>query len=146
MKDDSQTTVLFLCTGNSCRSQMAEGFARRMGAGVIEAYSAGTKPTGINPRAVQVMSEVGIDLRTHSSKSVEAIDQERIGLVVTLCGDAAENCPTFPRPVRRTHWPLEDPAKACGSEDEILSIFRKTRDAIQHHVEVLINDLKGERP
>jgi arsenate reductase len=145
MKESNKTTVLFLCTGNSCRSQMAEGFARQMGAGVIEAHSAGTNPVGINPRAVQVMNEVGIDLSAHSSKSVEAIGQERIELVVTLCGDAAENCPTFPRPVRRIHWPLEDPAKARGSEDEILSIFRKTRDAIQHHVQELINDLKGER-
>jgi arsenate reductase len=124
---------------------MAEGFARQMGAGVIEAHSAGTNPVGINPRAVQVMGEVGIDLSTHSSKSVEAIDQERIELVVTLCGDAAENCPTFPRPVHRIHWPLEDPAKARGSEEEILSVFRNTRDAIRHRVEELISDLKREQ-
>jgi arsenate reductase len=143
--EKKNTPVLFLCTGNSCRSQMAEGFARHMGAGVIEAHSAGTNPVRINPRAVQVMGEVGIDLSTHFSKSVEAIDQERIKLVVTLCGDAAENCPAFPGAVKRIHWPLEDPAKAGGSEEEILSVFRKTRDAIRRRVEELINDLKRER-
>src|SRR5262245_13438461 len=110
--------ALFLCTGNSCRSQMAEGFARQMGAGVLEAYSAGTNPVGLNPRAIQVMSEAGIDLLTQSSKPVEAIDQKRIKLVVTLCGDAADNCPTLPGAIKRIHWPLEDPAKAVGSEEE----------------------------
>jgi arsenate reductase len=122
---------------------MAEGFARQMGAGFIEAYSAGTNPAGINLRAVQVMREAGIDLSTHSSKSVETIDQEEIKLVVTLCGDAAENCPVFPHPVQRIHWPLEDPAKASGSEEEILSVFRKTRDTIRRRVEGLMRDLEA---
>ena len=141
MEKVAKKTVLFLCTGNSCRSQIAEGFARQMGAGVIEAYSAGIRPVRINPRAIQVMSEIGIDLSTHSSKSVEAIDQDRIDIVVTLCGDAAENCPTFPRPIRRIHWPLADPAKARGSEEEAMAVFRATREAIRIHVAQLIDEL-----
>jgi len=143
MERNGKKTVLFLCTGNSCRSQMAEGFARKMGTGVVEAYSAGTKPVGINPRAIQVMKEVGIDLSTHSSKSVEAIDQNRIDVVVTLCGDAAENCPTFPRPIMRIHWPLADPAKARGSEEEVMVVFRATREAIRLHVSQLIDELSA---
>jgi arsenate reductase (thioredoxin) len=103
MTGEKKTPVLFLCAGNSCRSRMAEGLARQMGAGVIEAYSAGTNPAGINPRAVQAMKETGIDLLAHFSKPVEAIDQKRIEVVVTLCGDAAENCPTFPGAVKRIH-------------------------------------------
>ena len=122
---------------------MAEGFARQMGADLVEAHSAGTNPVGINPRAIQVMREVGVDLSTHSSKSVEGIDQKRIQLVVTLCGDAAEHCPSFPGPVKRIHWPLEDPAKAHGSEEEILAVFRATREAIRLHVRQLINDLRN---
>ncbi len=144
MKEHRKTRVLFLCTGNSCRSQMAEGFARRMGATVMEACSAGTKPVGINPRAMQVMQEVGIDLSTHSSKPVEAIDPRRIDVVVTLCGDAAENCPAFPGSVQRVHWSLADPAKASGSEEEILSVFRRTRDAIHQEVMKLVKDVEQE--
>src|SRR5262249_38246366 len=144
MTGKKNLVVLFLCTGNSCRSQMAEGFARQMGGGVIEAYSAGTNTVGINPRAVQVMREAGIDLSTHSSKSVSAIDQKRIEVVVTLCGDAAENCPTFPGAVKRIHWPLEDPAKAHGSEEEIMAVFRATREAIRLRVTQLLEDLKDD--
>jgi arsenate reductase (thioredoxin) len=139
-----KTSVLFLCTGNSCRSQMAEGFARQMGGGAIEAYSAGTNPVGVNPRAIQVMKEAGIDLSTHFSKPVEAIDQERIEVVVTLCGDAAENCPTFPGAVKRIHWPLEDPARAEGSEERIMAVFRATREAIRLHVAQLVENLEDD--
>lgn len=124
--------VLFLCVANSSRSQMAEGFARAMVAAGTEVFSAGSAPTRINPLAVRVMQEVGIDISTHRSKSIEAIDASRIGTVVTLC--AEEVCPVFPGPVQRYHWPFEDPA-AEGNEDERLAAFRRVRDRIRATLE-----------
>jgi arsenate reductase len=130
----SAKTVLFLCTGNSCRSQMAEGFARNAAAPGLRVLSAGTDPAGVNPLAVRVMAEVGIDIANQRSKSLAEIPLEAIDLVVTLCGDAAERCPALPARARHLHWALPDPAAASGSPEEILGQFREVRDAVAARV------------
>jgi arsenate reductase len=127
-------TVLFLCTGNSCRSQMAEGFARNDAPPGLRVFSAGTDPAGVNPLAVRVMAEVGIDIANHRSKSLAGIPLAAIDLVVTLCGDAAERCPTLPAGTRQLHWALPDPATASGPPEDILDRFREVRDAIAARV------------
>ena len=126
--------VLFLCTGNSCRSQMAEGFARIMAPAGIEVYSAGVAPVGVNPWTVQVMTEAGVDIRSQASKGLSAIPLDKIDAVITLCGYAEEYCPTFPGPVKRHHWPIDDPVRARGTDEEILNTFRKARDEIRNRV------------
>lgn len=129
---------MFLCTGNSCRSQMAEGFARALFGDGWEVYSAGIEPTGVNPRAVEAMREVGIDISGQTSNHIDQELLRKMDLVVTLCGDAEERCPVTPPSVRRIHWPLPDPAKARGSEDEIMAEFRRVRDDIKRRVEYLL--------
>ncbi|MCL6615297.1 MAG: arsenate reductase (thioredoxin) [Firmicutes bacterium] len=129
--------ILFLCTGNSCRSQMAEGFARALAGDRFEVYSAGLEPAGVNPRAVQVMHEVGIDISGQTSDPIDPEILPKVDLIVTLCGDAADRCPVTPPQVRRLHWPLEDPARATGTEEEILARFRQVRDEIRRRVESL---------
>jgi len=126
--------ILFLCTGNSCRSQMAEGFAKIMFSKDLKIFSAGTEPKTIHPIAVKVMQEIGIDISQHWSKNISEIPIDKIDLVVTLCGDAAENCPVFPGTVKKIHWAIEDPAKAQGSEEEITQVFRKIRDNIKSYI------------
>src|SRR5208282_2114306 len=105
-----KTKVLFLCTGNSCRSQIAEGFLRAFGGDKYEAHSAGTEPSSVNPLAVEVMREVGIDISEHRSKNVTEYLGQHFPLVITVCGNADEHCPIFPGPCIRKHWPFEDPA------------------------------------
>ncbi len=134
-------TVLFLCTGNSCRSQMAEGWLRHLGGGRYEALSAGTEPQGLNPLAVRVMAEVGVDLSRHRSKPVVKFLGRDLDLVVTVCGGAKESCPVFLGKVAdRRHWPIDDPAAARGSEEEVLSVFRRVRDEIRRRVEELLKE------
>ncbi|MBI2366084.1 MAG: PAS-domain containing protein [Deltaproteobacteria bacterium] len=135
---EKRKTILFLCTGNSCRSQMAEGFARHLAPAGTEIFSAGTEPKGLHPLAVQVMNEVGIDISGQRSKGIEAVPIEKIDLLVTLCGEAEETCPALAAQVERQHWPLRDPAVAQGSEDEVLKIFREVCDEIQSRVEKLL--------
>jgi arsenate reductase (thioredoxin) len=125
--------LLFLCVANSARSQMAEGLARALLPPGSEVYSAGSAPTRLNPLAVQVMAEIGIDISAQRAKPVEAVDAARIGTVVTLC--AEEVCPVFSGPVERLHWPLEDPAAAGGTEDERRAAFRRVRDSIRARLE-----------
>lgn len=137
MTEKNKKKVLFLCTGNSCRSQMAEGFVRALGGESWEAYSAGLDPQGVNPNAVKVMSEAGIDISGQKSKLIDPAVLENVDLIVTLCGSADEKCPAVPARVRREHWPLEDPAKATGSSDEVLEVFRRVRDEIHRRVEDL---------
>ena len=127
--------VLFLCTGNSCRSQMAEGFAKKMLSKDLKIFSAGLEPKGVHPIAIKVMQEVGIDISKQESKNISEISIGEIDIVVTLCGDAAERCPVFPGKVKRIHWELEDPAKAQGSQEEIIKIFQKVRDKIKSYME-----------
>lgn len=139
-----EVSVLFLCTGNSCRSQMAEGWARALGGGRLAVQSAGIEAHGQNPRAVAVMREAGVDISRQASTRLTPAMLEGVGLVVTVCGHADEHCPVLPANVHRRHWPLEDPAKAQGSEAEIMAVFRASRDDIRRRVEALIEQLKGE--
>lgn len=136
-----QKGILFLCSGNSCRSQMAEGFAKKMLPKNMEIFSAGLEPKGVHPMAIKVMQEVGIDISKQESKNISEIPLDKINIVITLCGDAAERCPIFPGKVKRIHWALEDPAKAKGSEEEIAIVFRKVRDNIKS---CIINYLLGK--
>ncbi len=125
--------VLFLCTGNSCRSQMAEGFARKWLHGV-EIWSAGTRPAEqVNPLAVQVMQEKGVDISTQYPKTVSDVPRP-VDMVITLCGEAAEECPTFPGARSTEHWGLPDPARATGTPEEVLQVFRAVRDEIERRI------------
>ncbi len=122
------TGLLFLCVANSARSQMAEGLARARFPDTVRVQSAGSAPATVNPLALQVMAELGIDIAGQSSKSVDTIDPATVDIVVTLCGD--EVCPAFPPAVKRLHWALPDPAAATGSEHARLARFRAVRDEI----------------
>jgi arsenate reductase len=127
--------VLFLCTGNSIRSQMAQGLVNHHLGDEWEAHSAGTKPEGIvHPLAVQVMSERGIDISRHRSKSVDEYRGEAFDLVVTVCDDAAENCPVWLGGGRKVHISFEDPARAAGSDEERLAVFRRVRDEMRQQL------------
>jgi len=128
---NERARVLFLCTGNSCRSQMAEGWLRHLAGERFESLSAGTDPQGLNPRAVAVMGEVGVDIAEQRSQSIDGFPGEPPELVVTVCDRAAAACPTFPGAMRVVHWPFPDPAGATGSEEEILAQFRAVRDSIR---------------
>ena len=139
-----KTTVLFLCTGNSCRSQMAEGWLRELGGDRFEALSAGIESHGKNPRAIAVMAEAGVDIANQASTMLTDAMLERADLVVTVCGHADEHCPLLPAGTRKVHWPLDDPAQATGSEEAILATFRATRDEVRARVAALIAELAGE--
>lgn len=127
----SKQRILILCTGNSARSQMAEGLLRHMAGERFEAFSAGTRPAGLNPKAVQAMAEVGIDISGQRSKSVEEFQGQPFDYVLTVCDNAREACPVFPGTAKRIHWSLDDPAAAQGSDEEQLHAFRKIRDELQ---------------
>jgi two-component system phosphate regulon sensor histidine kinase PhoR len=131
--------ILFLCTANSCRSQMAEAFARALTSNEAKVYSAGMEPKAIHPLAIKIMREVGIDIANQTSKGIEKISLEKIDLVVTLCGEAAETCPSLPKKAEHLHWPLPDPALAQGNEEEVLRVFREVRDEIRFRVEKLFS-------
>jgi arsenate reductase (thioredoxin) len=130
----SKTKVLFLCTGNSCRSQMAEGFLRTVAGDQFEAHSAGTKPSVVNPVAIEVMRELGIDVSGQRSKNVVDYVGTHFQYVITVCDNAKEQCPIFPGPSIREHWPFDDPADATGSREEKLAVFRRVRDEIAEKV------------
>ena len=129
-----QKGILFLGTGNSCRNQMAEGFAKKMISNDLKIFSAGLEPKIVHHIAVKVMQEVGIDISQQRSKNISEIPIDKIDLVVTLCGDAAERCPIFPGKMTRIHWEIEDPAKAQGSEEEIAKVFREVRDKLKSFI------------
>ncbi|WMT43247.1 arsenate reductase (thioredoxin) [Paenibacillus sp. D2_2] len=132
----SKPVVYFLCTGNSCRSQMAEAWLRNLGGDRYEVLSAGLEAHGLNPRAVQVMKEAGIDITSHSSDVINPEILNRATYVITLCGHADEHCPIISnKNVVKWHWGFDDPAQATGTEDEIISQFRAVRDAIKARVE-----------
>ena len=137
----SKKKILFLCTGNSCRSQMAEGFARALAGDQWEVHSAGTAPAGVNPRAVKAMAEAGVDISGHTSKAIDPALLKSSDAVITLCGDAAESCPVTPPGVKRIHWPRPDPARAAGTEEEIMAVFRAVRDEIKERVIALKKEL-----
>lgn len=136
--------VLFLCTGNSCRSQMAEGFTNFLGNELAEARSAGLEVHGKNPNAVATMREAGIDISAQESKLVTPEFIKWADMVVTVCGHADEHCPAIPSNVRKLHWPIPDPAKANGTVDEIAQVFRTVREDIRCRVTDLVATLRRE--
>lgn len=128
--------VLILCTGNSCRSQMAEGLWRHLGGDNWEAYSAGSQPAGfVHPLAVAAMAELGVDISEHTSKHVDQFVGRDLDLVVTVCDGARESCPVIPGMGATLHWPFADPAEAVGTDDERLAAFRRVRDTIRERIE-----------
>jgi arsenate reductase len=142
MKD--KINILFLCTGNSCRSQIAEGWARHLKGDVINAYSAGISPIGVSSRAIKVMAEAGVDISAHKSQYIDEFSEIDFDYVITLCDNAAENCPAFPGKATIIHKPFEDPYFAAGSEEEIMATFRKVRDNIKTFIETLPESLKDK--
>jgi arsenate reductase len=135
--------VLILCTGNSCRSHLAEGILRRAAGDRVEVQSAGSNPAGcVHPLAIQVMNEIGIDISTHRSKHLSEFLDSGVQTVITVCGNADQLCPVFPGQVNRHHWGFADPARATGSEEERLAVFRKVRDEIRVVFEAYAAGLK----
>jgi len=127
--------VLFLCTGNSARSQMAEGILRHLAGDRFEVFSAGTKPSVVNPHAIAAMREVGIDITQHRSKHVNECFGKPMDTVITVCDNAKETCPIFPAVKQQMHWSFEDPAAAEGTAEEKLRVFRKIRDQIYGRIQ-----------
>lgn len=126
--------VLFLCTGNSCRSQMAEGLINHDFAGRVAAFSAGTAPKGLNPTAVQVMAELGIDISHQRSEHLSVYQDEAFDYVISLCEDADENCPVYMGGTARVHMGFDDPPRAVGDEAEVLGVYRRVRDEIREQI------------
>jgi len=126
--------VLILCTGNSARSQMAEGLLRELGGARFEVESAGTRPTGVRPEAIEAMREVGIDISRQRSKSVDEFADAEFDYVITVCDNARENCPVFPGKTGRVHWSFDDPAAVEGEWEERMAVFRRVRDEIAAHL------------
>ena len=137
--------ILFLCTGNSCRSQIAEGWACHLGGDFIQALSAGIESHGKNPRAIAVMQEAGVDVSHQESTMLTDEMWASADYVITVCGHAEEHCPAVPAGIRKEHWPLDDPARATGSEEEIMAVFRECRDDLRQRVADLIERLAQER-
>ena len=132
------TRVLVLCTGNSARSQMAEGLLRHEGRSRYQVFSAGTHPTVVNQLAIEAMHEVGIDISRHRSKPVSEFVKEEFDYVITVCDNANESCPVFPGHAKRIHWSFDDPAMAEGSHDKRLSMFRRVRDEIASRLKAFV--------
>ena|SRR5258707_6284540 len=133
--------VLILCTGNSARSQMAEGLLREIAGTRFLIFSAGSNPSAVNPFAIQVMRERGIDISGHRSKHLSEFTNQLFDYVITVCDDMAEHCPVFPGRAERIHWSFPDPAKFVGSDEEKLEIFRQTRDAIEQRLKTWIAEM-----
>jgi arsenate reductase len=133
--------VMFLCTANSCRSQMAEGFAKEIGKGVMEVYSAGLMSSVVHKRAIAVMKELGIDISDHKSKTIDEYLLREMDFVVTLCNNAEDLCPITPPETTRIYWPIKDPVGMLGTEEEIMNDFRRARDEIKEKVQKLHKNL-----
>ncbi|MGD0887296.1 MAG: arsenate reductase ArsC [Thermodesulfovibrionales bacterium] len=125
---------MFLCTANSCRSQMAEGLAREFGKGMIEVHSAGLIAAGVHPRAISVMKEIGIDISNQKSKEIDSALLKTMDIVITLCDNAEESCPWTPPETSRLHWPIKDPVGTVGSDKQIMNEFRRARDEIKEKI------------
>jgi len=135
--------VLILCTGNSCRSHLAEGILRAAAGDLIEVASAGSKPAGyVHPKSIEVMKEIGIDISGHSSKHLDEFLNRNVDTVITVCGNADQACPMFPSQMNRYHWGFNDPSHATGSEEEILNEFRRVREQIKLVFEAYAAGLK----
>jgi arsenate reductase len=130
--------VLFLCTGNSARSQMAEGLLRSLGGADFEVFSAGTDPKGLNPLAVEVMRETGIDIAAHQSKALDRFLGQSFDYIITVCDRARDNCPTFPGDNARIHWGYDDPAAATGTREQQLAVFRRVRNEISERLRLWV--------
>lgn len=125
-------SVLILCTGNSCRSHLAEGILRAAAGDLVDVHSAGSKPAGyVHPKAIQVMKEIGLDISGHTSKHMKEFLDRQITTVITVCGNADQACPVYPGQVNRHHWRFDDPAHATGTEEQVLAEFRRVRDEIR---------------
>ena len=141
-----KTKVLFLCTGNSARSQMAEAFLRKYAGNLFEVYSAGLLPKGINPLTIQVMEEIGFEMSQHTSKDLlQYMGKVHFGYLITVCDRAEKKCPIFPGMGLRLHWPIEDPAEFIGTEKEIIARFRAARDQIDLKIRAWLGE-QGIRP
>jgi arsenate reductase len=138
--------VLFLCTGNSVRSQMAEGLLRALASGQWEVQSAGIISSYVHPLAIQVMEEIGIDISHQTSKSMDQFISQRFDYVITLCDEAAQSCPTFLGQGKRYHWPFEDPAGAIGTIEKRIAVFRRVRDGIKRKIEEFLKAESSEVP
>lgn len=138
--------VLILCTGNSCRSHLAEGILRAAAGDLVEVHSAGSKPAGyVHPKAIEVMREIGLDISGHTSKHLNEFLDRPVPTVITVCGNADQACPLFPGQVHRHHWGFADPAQAAGTEEEILAEFRRLRDEIKLVFEAYAAGLRDGR-
>ncbi len=143
MTQNPGRTILILCTGNSCRSHIAEGFLRAAAGELLNVQSAGSKPAGyVHPLAIKVMAEIGIDISGHRSKHLKEFLDQPVHTVITVCGNVDQACPIFPGQVNRHHWPFLDPAKATGSEAEILACFRGVRDEMRRVFEAYAAGLR----
>jgi len=141
--DKEKIKVLFLCTGNSCRSQIAEGWARHLKGNIIDAYSAGIRPIGVSSRAIKVMAEAGVDISAQISQRLDEFSGIDFDYVITLCDNAAENCPVFTGKAKVFHRPFEDPYFASGSEEDIMETFRRVRNDIRNFIEAMPDNLKN---
>jgi arsenate reductase len=137
--------VLFLCTANSCRSQMAEGIVNHFLGDRLEAFSAGTQASFVNPMAIEVLKEIGIDISKHRSKNLSEFDGQSFDYVITLCGDANEICPLYIGKTKKTHIGFDDPAKATGSREDILREFRRVRDDIREKLTVFLSGAAAKK-
>jgi arsenate reductase len=143
MNTSYKPTVLILCTGNSCRSHIGEGILRAALGDLANVQSAGSNPAGyVHPLAIKVMAEIGIDISRHHSKHLKDFLEQRVDTVITVCGNADQACPIFPGQLNRHHWPFYDPAKAPGSEEEILKCFRTVRDEMRRVFEAYAAGIK----
>ena len=136
--------ILVLCTGNSCRSQIAEGYLQHFGADAVKVYSAGVETHGVNPRAIEIMREDGIDISHHTSNLVDEYIDIPFDLILTVCDNAKERCPYFPSKAERIHYSFPDPAKATGTEEEIKSEFRKVRNEIKEYTQIIMHAMLAE--
>lgn len=133
--------IYFLCTGNSCRSQIAEGWAKHFGKNNINVYSAGIETHGLNPRAVAVMQESGIDIASQTSDLIDSEILNKADYVITLCADANDKCPVAPPHIKRLHWGFDDPAKATGTEEEVRAKFREVRDNVRDKIQSFLETI-----
>ena len=136
----SKLRVLFLCTGNSARSQMAEGYLRHVAGDRFDVASAGIDPTAVTPLAIEAMREIGIYISAHASKTADSLLDQHFHYVVTVCDNASEHCPIFPGAAKRLHWPFADPATASGNTPQRLAVFRRVRDDITERVRAFAED------
>lgn len=134
--------VMVLCTANSCRSQMAEGFLRELGKSLVEAHSAGVFSAQVHPRAIAVMKEIGIDISGQRSKTMDEDFLQEMDVIITVCSNAETFCPTTPPGIKRIHWPIKDPVGTSGSEEKIMKAFRKCRDEIGKKIEGFLKELR----